>query len=148
MGAEILNHLRDTNGFLFWGSVTAIAAGATLLVTAVIWQIRRLIRLTRGQRRAVAAGPQPAATQDAAVAPAAPTTDGLTVDDSGYRPAGSREAPLSISPSLNALQRRLQRVADRLESLADDFAHPGESGESLLKHPGNDVEYVFKASRH
>lgn len=151
-----------TQGPVFWGAAAAVALGATLLLMTVYAFLRQAVRRGRGNRwlrgRAAVAG------AGAGV---------LTVDDTGYRFAGAKEAsakrgsvrggrraagqtPAGIhgeagvqaaphEPYHEQLWARLRAAGDRLEACQENLGTQDPCGwESPLKGGPSAVEYVFR----
>lgn len=146
----ILNNLQNM-GPVFWVAATACALGISLLVVAVLTQMRNLnLKLPRfrskTQRRPLAEVSANPATQ-------APTAPAITMTDSGYSAAtaaGPAQVPAPVqglSPDTIALAGRLKKAADTLEEikqhLRSENMGPGFSG---LKEAPTGVEYLFKTT--
>ena len=122
--------LRAGNGPWFWVAVLLLAAGIAMVTGAVVWQMRKVFT-----RRTPA--PAVGAVYDSR----------REVSDPVMPEAESTKRWDSPGQSINDLAVRLQKAADRLEHIGREFSKGDiNSAESLLKHPDDDVEYVFKAS--
>jgi len=153
--ADVLRILQGHNSFLFWVALAAITCGVSFFLTGVFIHVRRMWRRGHRQSRGNCTAPNRA--------PAAPRE----ITSAGHRvPAGSpTESAASAtamsagdirseirelsSGSLPVILSRLRQATDRLEAvagemLASDHVRP----ESSLKHLADEVEYVFRASRH
>lgn len=131
---------------LFWVACGAVALGITMLVTAVVVQVRRL-----GNRRRPAenSAPEPAVSKAEAhrayarvektVAPVIP-------------PRKTRQTDTRDNDRLVVLLSRLEEAAGRLESLAGvgkettQVEKSQSPGDSALKDEADGVEYVFRAA--
>jgi hypothetical protein len=147
---ELLNSWRGDNGTLFWVAVATCGTGLILLLLACLFQIGRWLRSLKQRwqaRRSQGTG-----------SPARQPGEHLTVGPYGsapYLPPATSEInhanavpQATTSPKLAALLQRLQAATDRLEEQASlVMDSPGPPFESALKPGGNEVEYVFKASR-
>jgi len=148
MNLHDISQLARSQGPVFWIATAAIALGATLLVVALVQQLRRSVgnRLERARSfRMVQAVPKPDSVPEADVYEATPS---LAVAPPALRatlPPAVGDDPGDYSLAL--LLRRLQSAGDRLEEIAGDLngeIPPAE--ESGLKEDLQDVEYVFRAS--
>jgi len=143
MDFSSISELARSQGPVFWVATVAIALGATLLVVALVQQLRRVLAAKLAVR---VVKPKPMA----------PVVDS---EPDTYEPSLPVTAPLPqpappASPfedtgdySLALLLRRLQSAGDRLEEIAGDLRGQNPLvDESGLKEDLQDVEYVFRAS--
>lgn len=112
MDLNSVQHLAARQGPLFWGAAAAAALGASLLVAALLLQVRKnpLRRAMRLPRRSARVGASPLG-----LARPAP---------GGYAPA-SRAAPLAaaagpIGPDYDQALARLRRASEQLARLQQD----------------------------
>ncbi len=147
---NILNNLQNM-GPVFWVAATACALGISLLVVAMLTQMRRLkLKLPRfgsaRLRRTVDAVQENPTTQ-------APAAADIIKTASGYS-AATTAGPAQVAPPIQglcpdtiALAARLKKAADTLEEikqhLRSENMAPGFSG---LKEEPAGVEYLFKTT--
>lgn len=149
MGADWKGILAGEHGFLFWVAVAAVATGLSLLITAACLRIRRLVRESTLRRHSVRNQPRRSPQHTENAGPVGAVTEPVPVAAQVAEPTPVKTTPELLGRSLPTLLNRLQMTADRLEKMAEDFADQRIDGpESSLKRFGDDVEYVFKASRH
>ncbi len=143
-----ITQLARSQGPVFWIATAAIALGATLLVVALVQQLRRVLAARRALMPATA-DPTPAlavAANDPAPDVYQPSQPPLSATSPASRPE-TLAADSSGDLSLALMLRRLQSAGDRLEEIVGDLQ--GEkplADDSDLKEDLPEVEYVFRAS--
>lgn len=151
MYEDILFFLRADHGWLFWAAVAAMAAGVSLVLAGITWQLRCWWRNQGGLGRGGAA----ATRSEKAAALHPPVRSEAARKAYAANPLPSREstaapalAPSVTTTSLTQLLGRLQQAVADLEGMASEaWAPPPDGEESFLKQGDGQVEYVFRASR-
>jgi len=142
MSLANLGEILAGQGTLFWIAAAIIAAGGTLLVTAIALEFkRRTMRRGPVRRDNENTTPSILRRRRKAKTPAPEPAEALP-DPTAARRAYAGTLP---TPALNALLDRLQRAGDRLETVSGLLAETADSDSSLKTSPGS-VEYVYKAN--
>ncbi len=148
----ILQNIQ-TQGPIFWTASLAMALGATLLVVSMISQARRILGAGRNWPNPLVLGKLKFQKKPSQNARSSKTQVTISKTEGGYQP--SSISPLNPGPSQNTqlkdesreLASRLHMAANALEEIRQGLKQDNFSpGFSALKHPTEDVEYLFKTT--
>ena len=129
-------------GAMFWAATGSVALGGTLILVALVAQLRHL-------RRRTARNPvSPMVQETTAAEEPAPQASAPSVE------VRAKDVPLPVEnpnaaadlAELRALAARLRSAADRLEEFRRSREQvSGQGDESPLKETASGVDYVFRA---
>lgn len=161
--------LFDGQGLVFWGAVTAVALGLTLLSVSIVFQVRKLVGnrglglfARRGRRAAghaaraagitvtedgYQADTYLAGTYGSGMGTENPSADRTGADIPESAPAAAATAGEDMSARL---LDRLRTAADRLDGIHSTLRSRGSgavAGHSQLKGRLPGVDYVYKSGR-
>ena len=155
MDWNLIQQLFAGQGLVFWGAITAVALGLTLLSVSIVFQVRRMV----GDRRPGL--PLPGLRRGARAC-----ASGITLTETGYAaapapvasrpepataPAEAPDGPLPAGPDLREMRDRLRAAADRLDAIHSSLrprrAATARAADSPLKAGPGGVDYVYKTGQ-
>jgi hypothetical protein len=129
-------------GAMFWAATGSVALGGTLILVAVVAQLRGLNR-KRALRHARVAVPEPPQVEELAPGEEEPVVPAVKADPVQAHVSAT---PPSDDRELRQLLTRLRSAADRLEEFRRRSGKKSvPSPESPLKETVSPVDYVFRA---